>query len=263
MVLIVLIPPNHEKIYRKAVFSYLKNIDRKKLDQIKVIYGHLVHFGIDKFFKKKLRYFTFVRQPEKRIVSIYNDLRTLNSKNISIEQRNFINNVFLINNKVPSFKNWFNNKYLSQHWEKYLSISGYLQLHGFLSDSNYKKDNFTFLDSKFYYLGLVKNFSSDSLFLYEKMGINKYFLDENLSIKYKKLDEKDPIYRRLTRYTLKDRKLFKFIDELNMKYKIRFSNYKKIIEKKEKERMLLLPLTSFIFSPRRTIRNIIYMQLRK
>ena len=55
-----------------SVQSLLKWMSDEQKDKIKIIYGHDAYYGIHKFFKRKVRYVTFFRDPFDIIYSVYN-----------------------------------------------------------------------------------------------------------------------------------------------------------------------------------------------
>ena len=66
---------NGESIFlynRNDIDNYLKSLTERQRDKIKVIYGHDVYYGIHKYFDKEPRYFTFLRNPVDRAISLYN-----------------------------------------------------------------------------------------------------------------------------------------------------------------------------------------------
>jgi len=81
----------------EKIVSYLKSLNKEQKAKIKVIHGHAVFYGIHKFFNKKVRYITTIRDPVSRTVSLYNFRKTQhnilsksNKLNYS-EKRKYIN----------------------------------------------------------------------------------------------------------------------------------------------------------------------------
>ena len=73
--------------------KYITSLSEKEKEKIKVIIGHHMPYGIHKYFNKKPRYITFLRNPIDRRISEYNYKRSILEKNTDI-----------LKNKIPKLK---------------------------------------------------------------------------------------------------------------------------------------------------------------
>ena len=65
---------------------------------------------------------------------------------------------------------------------------GFLKNFGYLNEDIDARSFKKMLD-KFYFVGIIKNFEEDSLCPYHMLGINKFYINRNISNKYVKLGE--------------------------------------------------------------------------
>jgi len=213
----------HEILQTKGgVEGYLKRLSKLKKSRLKLVHGHEVYFGIDKFFDRKARYITFLRNPVDRVMSHYNYLMDRFKKN-DIEsdyyKKKFEKNM-LENGKIMSF-------------DRFLEKSGYAN--NFMTRFLYKK--FTnnevekvgrkeletvkkYLD-KFYFVGICKNFEEqdDYLFFYSLFNLTKSYTVANTSIKYLNVKDKPELRKKILKRNKFDLELYNHALKLNKKFK--------------------------------------------
>ncbi len=176
---------NYRDIYKKAK-KYIKVISRSKLSRIKVVYGHLVPYGVEKLFNRKGRYITFFRDPIERATSSYNYLLTLynNESHLGKKKEAYVRGL-LVKESVPDFYTWFEKKWDKENYG-FGSTSDYkiLQYLNYLDKGDVTKKSVSKMLDKFYFVGLTKTFSEGSLFVYKKLKIKRFFVNKNVSKKY-------------------------------------------------------------------------------
>ena len=242
------------RVYKKAVAEYFSN-NLEGREKIKVIYGHAVPFGVHKYFGAQAKYITFIRDPELRLVSIYNHKRRLcdGFSKLDPGRKKNIKNTLLINDKTPSFETWIEKKYDSGKLTNHLSVYGYLKMLGYLEGvitvQSIKKDL-----GKFWFLGLTENFNSDSLFLYSQLGINKFFFDQNVSRRNYASRLSTNLRKKISKKTVIDREIYDLSKELHKKFIVGNKDYEKAVKKKKIQRFLTAPFTQVVFSPMGTLR---------
>lgn len=98
--------------YKKIVFDYLSKIPLKKRSKIKLLTGHIVPYGVHKFFSQKSRYVTLLRDPVERVISLYNYFKGLYEREGFLgKKKKLYRNIFLVNGKPPSFYEWLDEKF--------------------------------------------------------------------------------------------------------------------------------------------------------
>ena len=100
-----------KRTYEREIKNFLKNKTHKQLNKIKFVHGHAIPYGIHKYFKKEARYITFIRNPVRRIPSIYNYFYTLFERKKDKELEKRLNRVFLVKDEIPEFKTWYKAKF--------------------------------------------------------------------------------------------------------------------------------------------------------
>lgn len=244
-------PPLDYDIYKKAAFKLIKSIPREKREKIKIIHGHAVPFGVHELFDRDPKYFTFVRNPVERTVSIYNHLSYLNSIE-GHEKRKYAyyEKYLLVAGNDPGFDVWLTKKYKSDIQYKHFSLSGYLREFGYLRG---KISQNSINDSlcKFYFLGLTENFSDESLYFFKKIGMCKYFIDQNIS--HKKFVIGNKVMKRIVESNKFDKFLYLQATKLNSHFKEANPEFQKAVDAKKIERQVLLPFTQVMFAPRQTL----------
>jgi hypothetical protein len=156
-------PPMDAQVYRNKAWEYMSKISREEKRNIKVIYGHIVPYGIHKLFDRPARYITIFRDPVKRVKSIYKYKVGLYLKDSQLERKTGdYETTLLIKNQVPLFKDWLSNKYNPKRGLGIFSMTQTLKLYGYLTTTSVCgiKDAL----NKFYFIGISQNYNSESLF---------------------------------------------------------------------------------------------------
>lgn len=236
-----ILPTSKDKI--KASKKLLKNVD---LDKIKIIYGHGVPYGIHKFINhRKVRYFTFVRDPIKRLPSIFNHKARLfkQTNNMSEELMINLKNTLLISNKIPSFSKWVKLRFATKPENEFLSTYNYLKIFGYkLKD--------------FYFIGKTSEYNNDSLHLFGILGMNKYFFDRNISTIHYEGNVNAEVEELILNKAKKDMKLFEEAMKIRSKF-IKRKEYLRIVKLKKIQKFFFLPITQILFAPRSAIKRLL------
>jgi len=170
----------------KKDISKIKDADKEK---IKIIYGHEIPYGVHTFFSKNPKYITFVRNPDDRIISLYNFFKTMYFREDKYgKAKEHYHKQFLINGKVPVFSEWLQNKYATAG-NGVENINTLLLNLGYLRHDGDMDKNINLLLDKFYFLGITEMLDDDLTFLYNKLRIKKLFLRQNISTKHIGIDE--------------------------------------------------------------------------
>lgn len=246
---------NYQK-YKSFADKYFSSLSENKKNKIKVIYGHYVPYGIHKHFKKPARYITFVRNPVARTVSIYNDKRRHYEKNMHVSgiRRNIIN-TFLINGRLPSFVKWLEVKYPADNAKgQFLTMTGFLKMFGYLVKGGVNKKLISSALDKFYFIGLTDKYGEDSLYFYNKLGINIYFKNKNVSTKYFDIDKNKHLLLKIMKKNKLDQIIFEEAVKKNKDFKKKNKDFFVIVEKKRKMRKIILPFTQTFFAPKDTLK---------
>ena len=160
---------NEKKLSRQDVFSEIKKLSGQEKDQLKIIYGHEVYYGIHTHFDRPVRYIVFLRNIFDRTLSFYNYQYQKRGERLFKSSEN------------KKFSGWFTtNKWVHDE------MLGYFQDYGFLEDiEQEKRRDFDELLDKFWFIGLTENADEEYLFLYQKLGINRFLKNQNISKKRK------------------------------------------------------------------------------
>ena len=229
------------KIMKIGLDNYLLNHPNKK--SVKIIIGHNFSYGIHKYFQKKVRYITFIREPIEIPISVYNFIRT----NINEDVRDFskLSHKILQNIKKKIVKKG-EIKSFGEIIEKFQNMSNIMTktiLYGFFFEKAFdeKKElkinekNLTKakeIISNFYFIGLNHK-KEDLFFVYHILNIKKFFPNQNISKKYVKKNKE--LIIKLFKKNKYDIKLYEYALKLNKNFKEEkpFFNqlYKKIFVK--------------------------------
>jgi hypothetical protein len=152
-------------------------------DSIRLLRGHLTYYGIHQFFNKEPRYFTFLRHPVDRVISHYN----YHLSRIPERQKFF--RVRSANDQIIPFLDWLEmNAAASNRMGWFLSE----RYSGKIMNDHQAVTTFADLErakqflNQCYFVGLTEK-KSDVNYIYNRLKINQYFVDENVSKKYYKL----------------------------------------------------------------------------
>lgn len=249
-------PPVENRYYKNAANKYLSAISKKKREKLKVVYGHTVPYGIHELFEKQPRYIAFFRNPINRTVSLYNDLIRVYEGDYGQDKKiDYLKLTLLKNEKIPSFGIWLKEKYNPQKLKGFLTMSGYLKIHGYLSGKVSDDKELNKALKRFYFVGITENYNKDSLYLYNKLKFNKFFIDQNISRKVFKLDSNSAI-EEILRENKSDYKLYKKALLLNKKFKEDNKDYYKSVRYMGVRRNISLPFTQLYYAKRQSMERI-------
>jgi len=240
-----------ENLHKNKVKNILKSLKADEKAKIKVIYGHAAFFGIHEYFDREARYFTFFRDPVERAVSIYNHKRRLfdDYSNLNALQKENLKNTLTVKGKAPEFEEWLERKFDTNRKNKHLSVYGFMQMLGFL-ERKVDKNSIKKALRKFMFIGMTEHYNEDSLFLYQILNINKFFLSRNISSKH----YEPKITSKIRQKIYAKSRLDKLIYDMALKRRV---DYKKLVKKKRFQKAIFLPFTQTVFAPRNTIKRIL------
>lgn len=230
----------------------IKSLSEKQKKNIKIIFGEEVPYGVHKYFKRKARYFTVVRDPNKRTLSLYNFYRTRYEKDHKKGvYRSHYPYQLLINGKVPEFFDWVKEKYGVKRNSTETMVQ-LLQTLGFLDSSNVDSNTIKKSLDKFYFIGTTGQSFDDFSYIYGLLGFNKYFLRQNISKKYITYT-KSKTGKILRKKNNLDYELFTEAKSKNNNFKEKNKEYYDIVSRVQKKRKLLTYFTQILFDPIKTI----------
>lgn len=159
---------------REDIDRYLELLTDEQKNELRILYGHDVYYGVHRFFPgRSVRYVTVLRAPEERVVSSY-----------------WYRRAFAL--RAPYEPNWGRSAYYRQFWtrmrEEAFSPEGprtfqeWLPYYdGFLTDFLVER-GFGKKLKEFYFVGILGR-SLDLSLLYRLLGVRNRFPDQNVSKK--------------------------------------------------------------------------------
>lgn len=232
---------SHDKDPIKTLRKRITSLSDEQKEKVKVIYGHWVPYGFHEFFEKKPRYFTFMRNPVDQTISSYNFFVTqyhyeLQRKNLTMNYKNCL----LIKGKVPFFVEWLERKY--DDIKPTISIAKLLRQYKYLADEGSLGESVEKLMSKFYFVGITETYDKDALFMYDKLGINRFYANQNISQKHFLLKNNKKTEKLILEKNKLDMEIYR--QAINKNRKLRKSrDYHEIVRYMRKKRALILPFT--------------------
>jgi len=216
--------------------SYLASLSIKKKEQIAVLFGHDVPYGIDANFNKTPKYFTFVRHPVSRIISYFNySLATIEETNFNpAKDDNDWLRSFFSGNTLMSFTDWVlavnkNPEILTKQFpsliDHYCLIFNPVHCGGVSSLDNAKE-----ILTRFYFVGLTEDFK-DFLFLYEDIGFTKIYFNHNITAKeYVNKEDANFLIKNCAGFLQDEIKLYEFSIDCNKNFREKNDHYFKKVE---------------------------------
>lgn len=245
---------------KQSVDQYILSLSKNQRDKIKIIYGHEVYYGIHELFPDKtVRYITFFRLPLELFFSFYNFFKykidhdnkwfkTEGSYFIIKDNNNFDFNKFVVSSDDLDIT--------------YQFLAGRLLSGDFGVKCSYPEniDNLKKIEdilNKFYFIGLVEK-AEDFLFVYNELGISKFFVNKN---KTKKNYLNDRAFENKSKIISKmkfDYQLYDYVSKINNDFKKHNSDFYDLTENKIRPKLI----KALYFIPD-LLSNMIYNILRK
>jgi hypothetical protein len=194
---------------RDKIKEHLSRIPDHRRDELQVVFGHHVFYGIEQFFPNRdCRFITFVRNPVDQIVSFYNNARQLFAQ----RGADIPNGVFHDGAILP-FDDWFLFSKYTRNYNSTFLTQEFL-VHPF--HGKQQLEELKMVLSTFHFVGLTETFAEDCQRLTKELGIPYEPVVENASKHYF-----DPTkYRDLVeKFSPVDVELYEFCVELNARFK--------------------------------------------
>lgn len=185
---------------------------RLKPDRVELFFGHRVHYGLHQLSALPPRYFTFLRDPLTRVVSLYNHhCGIADDPQHPHHQRDLL----LMGPAADrmSFMEWLNTVYTGNHMVRFLAFAADgidPEMPGPIDESELMRAQ-SFLD-RCWFIGTTETSDTDIPFVYQQMGIRPPKARSNVSRTYQSagsteveqaITAKDQLDLRLYQYALK------------------------------------------------------------
>jgi len=174
--------PKSRNMDTNAFKSYLGSLTDNQKDKLKLISGHSVYYGLENFFpNREIRYFTFVRDPLKRLISLYNHIEELYSR--LLKDNYSIGYIFLehpvmkkvtIDGKLINFDD-----FLKLNFSKFGLMRFLLRNSGRKLNIGSVKE----VIDDFFFIGQMESFDRDFKIVCSYLGIPSDYISENISKK--------------------------------------------------------------------------------
>jgi len=216
-----------------GVENFISSLSEKRKSHLKIIIGHNVHYGIHKIFPDRTpRYITFIRNPARRIVSLYNWMRTNRDRgNNSVDTGRLMHNGEIVQFGIK----WFDlNKDTLQN-----RISNFLY-HKFFNklEDKFNEEHLNqvlnVLD-KFYFIGITEN-KADMDFICHILGLKKFSKDANVSLKYAIPNLIENTLKEIEDQNKIDMKLYDFALKRNAEFKENHQNFEKEVKESQSQK---------------------------
>jgi hypothetical protein len=207
---------------------YVNALTVSQKNQINYIEGHDSFYGIHECIRPDAKFFTFLRDPVARTLSLYNFER-MNWEALSVrEMHNYfsthflkrITDNFLIDGQVPDFETWLTQIYKHNHMF-YSSMSDYLQ---YLKYIDHKRDEASFTEAlkKFFFVGITEQFDLDSTYLFNLLKVKNPSGAVNKAKTFVKLESLSPsIINQIQDLNADDLVLYQCALRENQKFKMK------------------------------------------
>ena len=203
----------------KNVSNYILNLSQEKKDKLKVIYGHQIYYALGKLFKnREVRFITFIRKPEKRMISQYNWQRMAYYRH---GKANNFPSEGINNEKYMTFDSWLNFKNHDNFITRFLLKT--LSINEEIINSNKIKKIKKMLDT-FYFIGIVGN-KEDLFFIQNEIGLKKFMINRNISKKYYSGNTLEQIEKQAVTLTEYDLEIYDYSILLNKTIKRKLGTY--------------------------------------
>lgn len=214
---------------KKGIEDFISSWSKERRDEIKFIIGHNVYYGIHKLFpNRNPKYITVLRNPTKRIVSLYNFLRTNLERGVTTVD---LKRLYMNGEVVQFGMKWFN----SNRNTLVDGISRYFYKHFYninlgesITDS--ELEQICLVLNKFYFIGIVEN-SNDMDFVYHILGLRKFEKNANISKQFAFPDQHKKTLIEIEKNIQIDLKLYNYAIERNEELKASFNNFELNVNK--------------------------------
>ncbi|MBN1168799.1 sulfotransferase family 2 domain-containing protein [Candidatus Woesebacteria bacterium] len=236
------------EVLNKKVENRIKNMNKDKRSKIKILYGHHAFYGIHEFFDRQPYYFTFLRDPLERTVSMYNYWCKSYFFFNNYEDTKKGNVLKILQYGVPPrIEEWINEIYVGNKNHYPRGSMANLLIKSNYIDASSKSDIASNLN-KFEFIGLVKSFQEDSFYLYQNMGFNKFCDNQNISYNYfnkKYMPRKNwkTLKKKIVALNREDYSLYYKALKLNEKYKKVNNNFYPDVNKLLYRRRVFTPFS--------------------
>lgn len=191
---------------RNFVKEYVTSLPEDRKKNLKLVYGHEVHYGLHEWLGRQGRYFTFLRHPLPRTISWYNYRRQKNWLDKEIIQK------FIDKGITPDLNKWLENSpWVWNEMSGYFADFGYCQRKDHYSEQELKQ-----LLDIFFFIGMTETFDEDALFMYSLLGVKTHFFKpQNISKKFFNPEETDAVKPLVLAKNKYDMKIF---EEANLRH---------------------------------------------
>lgn len=236
-------------VYMKEAQDYFGALDQKALEEIQIIYGHEVPYGIHTLFDRPCRYITVFREPISRTISHYNFFLTRYNKEDDIKKNQKpYPSILLVNNKVPSFTEWIEKVYAHLTVE---TMSQLLELLGYMNGNHEKAIQEAV--NRFYFIGLTDRLDEDAAFIYDLLGIKTYFINQNISQKHASEFEIQKAMPLLKQKNKSDLILYKATQKHGETFRLNHPEFDTVVRKVQSRKKFLLPFSQLLLDSYETL----------
>lgn len=199
-------------LFTQKIERHLTSLSEGQKQKLRILYGHVIPYGIDRFFDRPVRYITFLRHPLERAVSFYNYLLTqyhdyaTAHTGMMASPRNVFDMSFadtvIHNNSVLSFREFFETRYdnTSILTSPFTATRTLIELGYFDDETDIGNlDAAAIMNAlkKFYFIGITEKYVTDVAFLFYLLGIRTFYAKQNVSKKYFLLKKEDALHTTL------------------------------------------------------------------
>lgn len=233
--------------------KYFKQLNPNKKKDLLYITGHNLPYGLHRLVsnQKKPFYFTFLRDPAQRITSLYNYYSQWYENDLDPQKNNnqLYNQILLINKRRPNFLKWYQQKFLpAKNKFPNPSCTTFYKKLGFLAPGKVTKKTAQKCWQKFSFVGLTESFDDDAAYLYHLLGINKFFVKQNISQKYFRLDQHPKIKALLKKDLATEYLLYDTAVNHRQSFIDQHPGYHQIVRNTHNKQRLLTPITQVVFN---------------
>jgi hypothetical protein len=109
--------------------------------------------------------------------------------------------------------------------------------------------------NNFFFIGETENFSDDSLYMFNKLGINRYLFNRNISQKYIPSSVGRDLNNYLTKIYKKDIKIYNELKNISKSKKMLLVDYSVVVKKQRLKRYIISPITKLLIDTKFMLRQ--------